>query len=311
VVRVVEKTRKRLLRALTDLYPGHLVISFDRTMIYEHLIKKIAEENHMPPEPLVPRQLGEAMCVPFGEILKKRILPNTVTKSMHTEKFLHPNIKEHQIEAYPYYLDLYNQVKMIKSFNRPIILVDDLLNKGYRIKALEPIFKSEGVAIKKMYVGIMSGRGKTLMEVQGQAVDSAYFIPRLNVWFNESKMYPFLGGDTLYRGQSLESFIIPSINLILPYASASYIKGADKSAIYELSRVSINNAIKILKVLEDEYQKLHERSLTMAKLPEVMVYPRYPDRGEMQKLDLSVKPSVYLEYDVEHLERLKDICARD
>ncbi len=311
VTRVIEKTRKKLLLALTELYPGHLVISFDRTMIYEHLIKKIAEENHMPPEPLEPRQLGEAMCVPFGEILKKRILPNTVTKSMHTEKFMHPNIREHEIEAYPYYLDLNNQVKMIKSFNRPIILVDDLLNKGYRIKALEPIFKAQEVKIKKMYVGIMSGRGKTLMEVQNQAVDSAYFIPRLNVWFNESKMYPFLGGDTLYRGQSLESFIIPSINLILPYASASYIKGAKKSAIYELSRISIHNAIKILRVLEDEYQKLHERSLTMAKLPEVMVYPRYPDRGEMQKLDLSVKPSVYLEYDVEHLERLKDICARD
>ncbi|MBN2259591.1 MAG: cytidyltransferase [Clostridiales bacterium] len=311
VLKSIDRTREKLLMSLTKLYPGNLVLSFDRNMIYEHLIKKIVEENGMPTEPLQPRQLGEAMCVPFGEIFKKRILPNTVTKSLHTEKFMLPSAEDYEIEAYPYYLDLLNQVKMLKSFNRPIFLVDDLLNKGYRIKAVDPLLKAENIEIKKVFVGLMSGRGKSLMEMQNREVDSAYFIPRLKVWFNESKLYPFLGGDTLWRGQNPERNIIPSINLILPYASAGYIKGASKQSIYDMSRVAITNALNILKTLEDEYQKLHEKSLTMGSLPEVMVYPRYPDRGEMQKLDLSVKASDYLQYDLEHLERLKDICSKD
>jgi nicotinic acid mononucleotide adenylyltransferase len=309
VINSVEKAREKLLASLINLYPGHLVLSFDGSMIYENLINKICEENNVSVEPTNPRVLGEKMCVPFGEIFKKRILPNTVTKSMHTEKFIYPTGKDHTIKAYPYYLDLKNQVRMIKSFNKRVILVDDLLNKGYRIKALDPLFKNEGIQIEKVFVGLMSGRGKALMEMQNREVDSAYFIPRLRVWFNESKIYPFLGGDTLWRGQNPERNIIPSINLILPYASASYIQGVSKNAIYDMSKTCLINSIKILRTLEDEYQKLHERSLTMSSLPEVMVYPRYPDRGEMLKLDMSNKPSEYLEYDLEHLGRLKDICS--
>jgi nicotinic acid mononucleotide adenylyltransferase len=311
VIASVEKARDKLLASLVKLYPGNLVLSFDVGMIYENLINKICIENSVSNEPVEPRKLGEKMCVPFGEIFKKRILPNTVTKSMHTEKFIFPSAKMYDIKAYPYYLDLRNQVRMIKSFAKPVILVDDLLNKGYRIKALEPLLKEENVEIEKVFVGLMSGRGKALMEMQNMEVDSAYFIPRLKVWFNESKLYPFLGGDTLWRGQNPERNIIPSINLILPYASAGYISDVSKKAIYEMSRTSIINAIKILKTLENEYQKLHERSMTMAVLPEVMVYPRYPDRGEMSKLDMSIKPSEYLEYDLEHLGRLREICAED
>ncbi len=40
VLKAVKRSRSRLQKALTKLYPGHLVLSFDRTMIYEHLIKK-------------------------------------------------------------------------------------------------------------------------------------------------------------------------------------------------------------------------------------------------------------------------------
>ena len=31
------------------------------------------------------------------------------------------------------------QIRTIKSFNRPVILVDDIMHPGFRIKALDPI----------------------------------------------------------------------------------------------------------------------------------------------------------------------------
>ncbi len=40
VLKAIKRSRSRLQKSLTKLYPGHLVLSFDRTMIYEHLIKK-------------------------------------------------------------------------------------------------------------------------------------------------------------------------------------------------------------------------------------------------------------------------------
>ncbi len=37
---------------------------------------------------------------------------------------------------------------------------------------------------------------KERMEEQGIEVESAYYIPKLKVWFNESYVYPFMGGDS-------------------------------------------------------------------------------------------------------------------
>ncbi|QEK10983.1 cytidyltransferase [Crassaminicella thermophila] len=307
VMKTVKRSRKRLQEAIAKLYPGKLVLSFDRNMVYENLIKKICDENGVSTIPTNPRKLGPAMCVPFGAILNGAIIPNTVTKSMHTEKIFDPDMKKFRIAAYPYYLKLEDQVKMIRSFDRPVILVDDLLNKGYRIKAIDPLFKKENIKVKKILVGILSGRGKELMDIQNRKVDSAYFIPKLKVWFNESFLYPFIGGDTMWRGEDLKTNIIPSVNLILPYTVPTFIQGASKESIYNLSYVCIENAMDILTTLEEEYQKIHERSLTLRHLGEVFISPKYPDHGKDIYYDMNLNPSHYLKNDLEHLKRLKMI----
>ncbi len=305
VKEVISSTRKKLQAALTELYPGNLVLSFDRSIIDETLVRKICEVNGVSPIPSNPRNLGDFMCVPFGNILNRSIVPNTVTKSLHTEKLFRPDMKGFSIGPYPYYLDLVNQIKMIGSFNRSVILVDDILNKGYRIKALDPLLKAQNVGVKKIIVGILSGRGKELMEIQNREVDSAYFIPKLRLWFNENLLYPFIGGDTLWRGIYPEKNLLPSINLILPYTSPHFINGVANEVIYKLSEVSITNAIDILKVLELEYQKINERRLNLSLLNEVFLYPRCPDHGENVNYDLNLTPSSYLKNDLELLKRLK------
>ena len=65
------------------------------------------------------------------------------------------------------YATIPNQIKTIKSFGRPVILVDDLLHKGYRIKALDPVFKENGVEIRKMITGLLSGYGRGSDEYTG------------------------------------------------------------------------------------------------------------------------------------------------
>ncbi len=307
VLKALSRSRIRLQKALTKLYPGNLVLSFDRTMIYEHLIKKICDENNMPTTPLTPKTSGDAMCVPFGQIFNRWRLPNTVTKSLHTEKYFTSDLRKHEIMAAPYYLDLENQVKTIKSFDRPVMLVDDLLNKGYRINVLEPLFKQEKVEIKKFFVGILSGRGKAIMERANIEVDSAYFIPRLKVWFTESKMYPFIGGDILWRGVTPERSLIPSINLILPYTYPSYIRDASKHAVYKVSEIALINAIDILETIEEEYQTEHERMLTVSQLGEAILSPRIPDKGSNIDYDMNQKASEYLKNELEHLRRLRSV----
>lgn len=307
VKQVIGSTRKRLQQVLTNLYPGELVLSFDSDVLHQQMIKKVCKENNVPIKISHNKQNGDAMCVPYGDILDRYIVPNTVTKSLHTEKFFSPDIKNFNIGEFPYYLNLEHQIKMIKSFNRPVILVDNILHKGYRMKALDPLLKKESVNVKKIIAGILSGRGKDLMDMQNRDVNSVYFIPKLKIWFNENTLYPFIGGDALWRGFYPKRNLLPSINLILPYTYPVFIRNASQRSLYELSKVCIENSIELLKILENEYHILYTRNLTLASLGEVLTVPRCPDIGKDMQYDLNISPSHYLENDLELLHRLDNI----
>ncbi len=305
VQEVIKKSRKDLQESFTKLYPGSLVLSFDNDMINQTLIQKVCGINNVPDEVQNPRVLGEYMCVPFGNILKGMVVPNTVTKSLHTEKVFSTDVKNFRILEYPFYSPLKNQIRTIKSFDRPVILVDDLLHKGYRIKEIDPILKSQDVKVEKIIVGIMSGRGKDLMEIQGRNVDSAYFIPNLRIWFNENLMYPFLGGDEIWSEDENNLNLIPSINLILPYVAPPFIKKATNEDIYNLSMTCLINAKNILKVLESEYQNMYEKNLTVKRLGEVLVSPRYPFIGKNISYDSNFEASDYMDVSIENLIKLE------
>jgi hypothetical protein len=59
-----------------------------------------------------------------------------------------------------------------------------------------------------------------------------------------------------------------------------------------------------MKALEEEYQAIYHRKLTLDHLGEVIVYPRYPDHGKGMHYDLAITPSIYLENDLELLHRI-------
>jgi nicotinic acid mononucleotide adenylyltransferase/HD superfamily phosphodiesterase len=307
VKKAIIKARKRLQNSLAQLYPGNLILSFNRHILYETMTRKICKENSVPPFSLNPRQLGPAMCVPYGNILNKSVVPNTVTKSLHTEKMFASDMKHFDVAAFPHYLDLDVQVRMIKSFNRKIILVDDILHKGYRIKKLDPLLKKENIEVQKIVVGILSGKGKELMEIQNREVESAYFIPKMKAWFTESSFYPYIGGDAMWRGYLSQKNLLPSINLILPFTSPTFLIGASKEAIYNMSEISLENTLSIMTAIENEYQLMHERSLTLNSIGQVLTTPRCPDHGRSMNYDYNAAPSVYIKNDLELLRRLKNI----
>ena len=184
------------------------------------------------------------------------------------------------------------------------------MHKGYRVKEIDPIMKRYNIEVKKIIVGIMSGRGKELMEIQGRDYDCAYFIPNLRLWFNENLMYPFLGGDGMWLNNENMLNLIPSINLILPYYSPMFIKGATNEAIYNLSMVSLENSKSVLQALETEYQELYEKNLTVKRLGEVLISPRLPYLGENIYYDLNKEASGYMDATIEMLTKLERIILK-
>lgn len=304
VIDAIQLARKNLQKAMTSLYPGHLLMPLNIDIINQFIVSKICRENGVPSQQTSTRELGPLMCVPFGKILHKMVVPNIVTKSLHTDKIFTSNMQHFKIDSFGYYMSLENQVKMIRSFKKPVLLIDDLLHKGYRLRALSPLLRKENIKVHKIIVGLISGRGKELAMIQKRSVEGAYFIPNLRVWFNESDLCPFIGGDGLFRQEPEQGNLVRSINMILPYAYPVFLKGVDHKTIYNLSKTCIENTIILMKTLEKEYQAIYHRKLTLGNLGEVCLYPRYPDHGECMKYNLSMATSLYLENDLELLHRI-------
>ncbi len=158
----IQKSRKKLQESLCRLYPGELVLPIDNSMLHNGLIKKICRLNKVPEIAVEisnygkanfrsktgninigdkSKTLGDLMCVPYGDILDRYVIPNTITKSLHTEKYFNASMEGFKIDSFPYFLSLENQIRMIKSFNKSVILVDTILHKGYRMKALDHYLK--------------------------------------------------------------------------------------------------------------------------------------------------------------------------
>lgn len=307
ILDILEKTHSDMQMALTKLNPGNLVLSFNAGIMHQRIVDMVTKTNEVPNYTLEKRMLGEYMCVPFGKILKGMAVPNTVTKTLHTEKMFSAELDSFTIVEYPMYSTIENQIKTIKSFNRPVILVDDLLHKGYRMKALDPIFKENGLEIKKLITGLLSGQGKDLMTIQNREVESAYFIPNLKSWFVESTLCPFIGGDGVQSENETEYNLINSINLILPFAAPSFLKDSPREAIYNLSFVCLENAAAIFRTLEKKYQRVFERQLTIKRLSDAIISPRMPNGAARVYVDVNLSPSTYMEDYMERLIRLESV----
>ena len=302
VTNAVMQTRPRLRAALTQMFPGKLLLCFNSELLNQALIERVQKLNgvsELPPDV----RLGKNMCVPYGKILSDVVIPHTVTKTLHVEKCFHRDLSRFEIVEFPNYSPLRSQVRMLKSFRRPVLLVDDLLHKGYRLEKLDKVFRQEGFEPKKIVVAIMSGRGQDLMLQQNREAECEYFISNLHYWVTESLLYPFIGGDSIESSKSRKR-MLPSINLILPYYYPNYFRGISEENIRNLSAVALQNALQIMQTLEQSHQQLFGAPLTVDRLGEAIYNPRLPESGSSMLHDGYLPASNYLRESLQQLDRI-------
>ena len=223
----------------------------------------------------------------------------------HTDKVYAPDLSGYSIEAYPFYSPLPDQVRTIRAFDRPVILVDDMLHDGKRIRAIAPLLAQAGATVRQVLVGYLTGVGRDTMEQLGWPVDSVYYLPNLRMRFVESTLYPFIGGDTVRRTEPMAGGLHPAVNRIFPYAAPDFSEDCADGSTYRLSLTCLENARDILLALETEYRSLYARNLTLSRLGEAVILPLCPDKGSCMSYDLSRGASTYLENDLEMLRRLQ------
>lgn len=304
--KTLNRARIRMQESLNKMFPGTLILAINSTVMQQKLIKKVTVENNVPAKPRKKRRLGPYICVPYGKILTGTVVPNTVTKVLHTQKCFTKDLHESYVKEYPFYASIEDQVRTIHSFNRKAILVDDILHKGYQIQRLLPTLKEGGVDVERVIVGIMSGSGKDMMKLHGMDVDSVYFVPNLKCWFVESEMYPFIDGDGVEHDEGKEDMDFTSINMIMPYVAPHFLEHVSRESLYDFSMTCLENTKEILQTLEAEYQKAFGRKMTLQRLSEAVSWPVITDVGSSLDYDYTIAASCYIEDDMERLKRIKD-----
>ena len=307
VRQVLVKTQKQFLMALTRLYPGSLVISFDSEYMSYQMLEMVVSENNVSARKIDGETLGSKMCIPYGKLMRELIVPNTVTKAIYTERIFNADASEFGIAEYPNYPSLKTQIKTIESFSRPVILVDDILHNGEWLRKLYPMIQEGNVKVDKLIVGVLSGRGTDMAAIHDIPVDSVYFIPNMREWFSEVTMYPFLGGNYIETDGKPQAGRIPSLNQIMPYTFPpfSFMEDVTWDAYYEFSNACLGNTLEILCVLEEEYQKMYQKNLTLGRLNEVIRETYYIDQGENLTYDMQVPASSYVRNDILKMKRLR------
>lgn len=306
VQKVIHTAHNNLLATMKTIYPGKLLLSFNMSAVHYKIIHKVAAMNGVSTAGNTKKQQGPYMSVPFGKALSNVLVPNTVTKSLHIDKYFNRDASHFIIGETHHYASILNQVKTIRSFNRPVILIDDLLHKGHRMRMLRPYLQDQGVEIKRVFAGVMTGQAMDMMTSQHLLAESAYFLPTLSVWLNERDCYPFIGGDSIDNAQNYSGYDRnPSINLVLPYVRPEFIGEGNMEAALLYSQTCLANAMLIMETLQDVYQETFEKRLTLKRLGEVITQPRIPDFDIGVKYDENMDPVRFLANDMERLSRLR------
>ncbi|MCR5162335.1 MAG: hypothetical protein K6C06_11235, partial [Lachnospiraceae bacterium] len=302
---LLQECQEKLQKVLSEAYPGRLILCFDSEVVNYRLMCLVTESNRVSMQ-ATPGVLGEKMCVPFGKILKGVRVPETVTWSLDTEKVYKRDLSSFAVSSFPGYAPLDIQIRTIRSFMRPVIFVDDLYHSGDRMRRIYEVLEKEGIHEAELIVGVVSGRGQDMADMNQQHVEAAYHIPNLFRWLIETDLYPFIGGDGVAQkdDEANPTMAIPSINAILPYEVPDFLKEMSMESLYRYSWVCMENARDIFRMLEDIYRKTCGRLLTMNRIGEVIAEPRYPETIQMDREKLRQLPSAMLEEEMEKLRRL-------
>ncbi len=295
--------RKALIGNIGRLFPGKLLLLMDHTFMYQHILRILKAMN-----PYQGDRLGEAMVVPYGDLFNRWILPGAVTKALHVERCYNREADTFKILAHPNYMGLEDQIRTLKAYGKPVILVDDLLDKGYRLNELIPHFRSEGIVVKGIVAGITTDSGEAVAGSLG--VRGAYRLKNISAWFVESQLMPFVGGETLLKGEWPGTTLLPSVNKLLPYMFVAQEAVRDHGDLYAFSRTTLSEMVTFLKVMEAVYLEKTGRPLVVRDLGEIVITPRYPEAINEGTFSEKRPPSELVREDLRFLGRFREIFEK-
>ena len=303
VRKAVHQAQMRLLKAAGQLRPGHAVFRIEGETLSYKLMKLVLAANPAKLQPHTSRMLGDLTCVPIGRLFKNTVIPGCVTKDLYIEMQYSEDLLSNHISEAAGYAPLLSQARMIRSFMRPVMLIDDIYSLDQNGQAVSSLFSREHADVEAFIVGIHTGNvSSDGTDQDASRIRAVCRIPDAALILTESELYPFIGGMSVSAGE--RSYATPSVNPILPYQFPPAQKETGAEPFFHFSEVCLENTRDILLALEEEYLHKNGSRLTMLRLREVFQEVRIPDCLPADTSFTNETPSSLLRQELKKLNRL-------
>ncbi len=159
----VLQTRPRLRMALSAMFPGKLASVLRHGMLNQAIAQRIERMNGVQDVPEGVWQPGNGICAcPTGKFLRTPSCPIRSRRRSTWKNATRPTCAASRSRNTRIILRCRDRSARCARSTGPIILVDDLLHKGYRIeKAFDRVFRQEQLAVDRIVVAVMSAMARS------------------------------------------------------------------------------------------------------------------------------------------------------
>jgi len=141
------------------------------------------------------------------------------------------------------------------------------------------------------------------LQLSGVPHRTGLVVPHWRGVVRESAVVPYLGGWSIRERQPAGAALTPSLNDCLPYHDPHPV-GLDPHGALDFSRLALEQAAQLFRVLEDAYRAAEGRLLSLTDLAAVVRHPRCPPFPRGFALPRDCSPSDLINQDLEALARL-------
>ena len=159
------------------------------------------------------------------------------------------------------------------------------------------------VKLREVLVGATSASVHAALQLAGVPHRTGLVVPHWRGVVRESAVMPFVGGWSIKERRAAGAALVPSLNDCLPYHDPHPL-GLDPDGALDFSRLALEQAVQLFRVLEEAFRASEGRLLNLGDLAAVVRHPRCPPFPKGLLLPRDIAPSELINQDLEALARL-------
>jgi len=196
------------------------------------------------------------------------------------------------------------QLTTARELGHNAILLAPFLDSAEPVLQVLAACRKVKMKVREVLVGATSASvHASLHLLSGVPHRTGLVVPHWRGVMRESAVIPFIGGWSIKGKRPMAGALMPSLNDCLPYHDPHPL-GLDPEGALDFSRLALEQAALLFKVLEDTFRAGEGRLLSLAELSAVVRSPRCPPFPGGFTPPLECAPSELINQDLEALARL-------